>query len=131
VMNPASSQEQHVALFASLIAEKDHAALENLLALLAENKRLLLLPEIYTLFEAFREEQNKTVQVEVRTYSPLSVTQEEQLNQVLSARLNRKVSLNMSLDPSLLGGAVIQAGDLVIDGSVRGKLRKMNTALAI
>jgi len=132
IANPASTVEQHIELLqaASKAETKKSDSLNNLIILLATNKRLMLLPEIYALYEIHRAEQEKTLDVDVSSFSALSSTQEQRLTDSLSQRLQRKVSLKISIDPSLLGGAVIRAGDLVIDGSVRGKLIKLSTDLA-
>jgi F-type H+-transporting ATPase subunit delta len=131
IANPASTDEQHIELLHAVIStiNKD-PALTNLINLLAINKRLMLLPEIKTLYEIHRAEQEKTLDVDVISFSAVSPAQQEQMIESLSQRLQRKVSLNINIDPSLLGGAVIRAGDLVIDGSVRGKLNKLSTGLA-
>ncbi|PYD07325.1 F0F1 ATP synthase subunit delta, partial [Pseudomonas syringae pv. syringae] len=97
---------------------------------LTTNKRLMLLPEIEALYEVYRAEQEKILEVDVVSYSELTPAQQQRLSESLSQRLSRKVSLKISIDPSLLGGALIRAGDLVIDGSVRGKLNMLGTSLA-
>lgn len=132
ISNPASSTEQQIELMqaVSSLKGKDSESLNNLISLLATNKRLELLPEIKGLYEAHRAEQEKTLEVYVSSFSELSAAQQKQLIESLSKRLQRKVSLEISIDPSLLGGAVIRAGDLVIDGSVRGKLNTLSTELA-
>jgi F-type H+-transporting ATPase subunit delta len=132
VTNPATTVEQHIELLQTVVGAKsnEHKPLNNWVELLATNKRLLLLPEIYALYEAHRAEQEKTLDVNVFSYSDLSSEQQQRLIESLSQRLKRKVSLKISIDPSLLGGAIIRAGDLVIDGSVRGKLNKLSTDLA-
>ena len=68
--------------------------------------------------------------VSVKSFVPLSEAEQTQLIERLTKRLQRKVSLDMSVDKTLLGGALISAGDLVIDGSVRGQLLKLATSLA-
>ncbi|KTC91471.1 F0F1 ATP synthase subunit delta [Fluoribacter dumoffii] len=132
IANPATTAEQHIELLHSAIGAKanENKPLSNLIDLLAANKRLMLLPDIYALYEAHRAEQEKTLNVDVCSYSDLSSAQQQRLIESLSQRLQRKVSLKISIDPSLLGGAIIRAGDLVIDGSVRGKLNKLSTELA-
>lgn len=132
IANPASTNEQHIELLqaACRIKNNENESLSNLIHLLALNKRLMLLPEIKALYEVHRAEQEKTLGVDVVSFSAVSDAQQQQLIESLSQRLQRKVSLNISIDPSLLGGAVIRAGDLVIDGSVRGKLNKLSTGLA-
>ncbi|WP_298624175.1 F0F1 ATP synthase subunit delta [uncultured Legionella sp.] len=128
--NPAATEEQQIELLQTVCGGKDSKSLDNLITLLATNKRLMLLPEIKALYEVHRADQEKTLDVDVISFSAVSPAQEQQLIDSLSKRLQRKVSLNISIDPSLLGGAVIRAGDLVIDGSVRGKLNKLGTGLA-
>lgn len=133
IANPASTAEQQMELLnavCSARAQDEDKSLTNLIALLATNKRLMLLPDIYALYEAHRAEQEKTLEVDVLSFSDVSAEQQQKMIESLSKRLQRSVSLKISIDPSLLGGAVIRAGDLVIDGSVRGKLNKLRTGLA-
>lgn len=131
INNPASTEEQHVDLLQSVCGAKakEDKSLINLITLLAANKRLMLLPEIKGLYEVHKADQEKTLSVDVNSFSEFSPAQQQKLVDSLSQRLQRKVSLKINIDPSLLGGAVIQAGDLVIDGSVRGKLNKLGTGL--
>lgn len=131
--NPAVQFSQQIELLQSVCSKisKDNGSLNNLIALLATNKRLNLLPEIKALYEQHRAEQEKTLAVEVISYSDVSQAQQTKLAESLGQRLKRKISLKISIDPSLLGGAVVRAGDLVIDGSVRGKLNKMSTGVAV
>ena len=132
--NPAATATQQSELLLSVVRaktdEKEAAVLENLVDLLTENKRLLVLPDIYIQYEALRAEQEKTLSVSVSSFAALTAAQQQQLITTLSQRLRRQVSLEMSIDKSLLGGSVIRAGDFVIDGSVRGKLNKLSADLA-
>jgi F-type H+-transporting ATPase subunit delta len=132
ITNPASTLDQQIELLQAVCRSKakEDKSLNNLITLLAINKRLMLLPQIKVLYEDHRAEQEKTLDVDVITFSPMSLVQQKQMVESLSLRLQRKVLLKISIDPSLLGGAVIRAGDLVIDGSVRGKLNKLRTGLA-
>ena len=118
-----------LSVFAKAKKEAETLAIENFIALLAENKRLLLLPEIALQFEALRAEQEKTLVATVSSFSAFTKVQEQQLIESLSRRLQRQVTLEIKIDSSLIGGAVIRAGDFVIDGSVRGKLSKLSTEL--
>lgn len=141
ILNPASSEALQSQLILTVIYSQQlknmqstpmnamKAFVENLVQLLAQNKRLLLLPEISGQFELLRAEQEKTLTVQVASFAKLSHAQQQQLTDRLSQRLQRQVTLDLSIDTTLLGGAVIRAGDLVIDGSVRGKLNKLATAL--
>ncbi len=98
-------------------------------SVLAENHRLGLLADIATLFEARKAEDSKILDVTITSAVPLSGEQEAMFEAALRKRFDRDVSVTTELDPSLMGGAFIRAGDAVVDGSVRGKLAKMQEAL--
>lgn len=103
----------------------------NLVKLLAENKRLLVLPEIAKVFEEL-ETRNKGVrQVHIRSAYALDAQQQRLLAKVLKTKLNAEVELTVEKDTSLIGGVEIRADDLVIDGSVRGKLQRLASELQI
>ena len=92
---------------------------------LAGNKRLTLLPEIQEQFEALRAEEQATLDVTVTSAYPLADAELDRLKTALSRRFDRDVSMVSEVDASLIGGAVIRAGDTVIDGSLRGRLDKL------
>ena len=98
-------------------------------SVLAENQRLDLLADIATLFEARKAEDSKTLDVTITTAVPLTDAEQARYETALRTRFNRDVAITTDLDPDLLGGAFIRAGDTVVDGSVRGKLAKMQEAL--
>lgn len=132
ISNPASTKEAQLDLLEAVVAkasQDEHKAAHELLVLLVENKRLGLLPDIHVIFERLRQEAEKTIKVQVQSFSPLSAEQQKALIEQLSQRLKREVELEQYIDSSLLGGAIIHAGDLVIDGSVRGKLNKLSNNL--
>jgi F-type H+-transporting ATPase subunit delta len=134
ICNPASPPQLQTQLLQDVLdklnIKGDSETTTSLIRLLTENKRLMLIPDICTQFELLRAEQEKTLTAHVSTFAALPDEQQQQLIQSLSHRLQRQVMLDISIDTSLLGGAVIHAGDLVIDGSVRGKLTKLGTELA-
>lgn len=132
ITNPASKIEQQIELLQALLetAVKQDSSLQNLIALLAVNRRLLLLPAISFLYEIHKADQEKTLDVDVFSFAALTSEQEKRMIESLSNRLQRKVELNVTIDTTLLGGAVVKAGDLVIDGSVRGMLKKLENELA-
>jgi F-type H+-transporting ATPase subunit delta len=103
----------------------------NLVKVLAQNDRLSLLPEIAELFGQLKREREGLLQVQVRSAYALNKAQEKVLADALKARLGREIEIHAEKDPSLIGGLVIRAGDLVIDGSVRGRLRKLTNELRI
>tara|TARA_B110000438_G_scaffold273122_1_gene292284 strand:- start:365 stop:907 length:543 start_codon:yes stop_codon:yes gene_type:complete len=115
-------------LVAMLDSELDDKA-RNFLIVLAENGRLALLPNISEIFELLKAEYEKTINVDVTSAYEVSSEETEKLSDALHTKLQREVSLTTRVDESLLGGVVIKAEDSVIDGSVRGKLRKLSQAL--
>lgn len=100
------------------------------LRVLSANRRLPLLPEIAVLFEQARAEAEKVVNVKLTSATALDDTQTQTLIAALRRRFGSEIALTRAVDPTLIGGAVIDAGDVVIDGSVRGKLDRLRTALA-
>lgn len=100
------------------------------LAVLAENGRVSLLTEIAAQFEVLRAEAERVVPVQVVSAAALSDAEVEALKASLKKRFGADVSITLAVDAELIGGAVINAGDIVIDGSVRGKLKRMERALA-
>ena len=101
----------------------------NFISLLAANRRLGFLPEIAALFEQMKAEVENAIDVEVIAASPLTSDQESRYAAALQKKLGRAVRLHTKVDGSLLGGAVLKAGDLVIDGSIKGRLDRLATEL--
>ena len=99
-------------------------------ATLAENRRLVLLPEIAAQFEQLRAESEKVVKVNVTSAVPMGAGEVESLTAALKRRFGGEIALTQAVDAELIGGAVIDAGDVVIDGSVRGKLARLQASLA-
>jgi F-type H+-transporting ATPase subunit delta len=102
---------------------------QNFLNLLAENKRLSLLPEVSSLYETLKANQEQSVDVSIVSAFDLGNEQQDKLAQALSAMLSREINITSTTDASLLGGVIVHAGDLVIDGSVKGKLGKLAEAM--
>ena len=101
----------------------------NFVGLLAENRRLGLLPEIAADYERLRAEAENTLEVELVAAMPVPAEEQKRLADALHKKLGRKITLKYVEDKTLIGGAVIRAGDLVIDGSVREKLALLTAAL--
>ena len=96
---------------------------------MASNGRLALLPEISNLFEEFKAQQESNLQVFVQTAYELDPATQEKISSALKSKLNSEVTVETSIDATLLGGALIKVGDAVIDGSVKGRLAKLATAM--
>ena len=126
---PRLTSTEKATTFVEVCGDKFDAQARNFLSIVSENNRMELLPEIADMFELYKAEQEKSVDVDVTSAFALNDEQQDKLAKVLSARLGREVRLHATEDASLIGGVVIRAGDLVIDGSVRGKLAKLAEAL--
>ncbi len=126
---PRLTSTDKASTFIEVCGDKFSAEVRNFLTIVSENNRLELLPEIAALFDLYKAEQERSVDVDVTSAFALNDEQQDKLAKVLSARLGREVRLHAAEDASLIGGVVIRAGDLVIDGSVRGKLAKLAEAL--
>ena len=129
INSPHLTETQLADLFIQVAGENLNDNCANFVRVLASNGRLLLLPEIAALFEVDRRAAEGTVQAQLVTAFPASESQQAEVIASLRKRLGREVELSCSTDAELLGGAIIRAGDLVIDGSVRGKLQRLGTAL--
>lgn len=105
-------------------------AFTRFLALLAENQRLALLPEIAGLFEELRAESERVVRAKVTSATELPAGELEGIKAALRRRFEREIEVETAVDPELIGGAVIDTGDVVIDGSLRGKLARLQASLS-
>ncbi len=127
--NPRLSANEAAALVIRTCGDDISDDTVNLLNMLAENGRLGQLPMIAALFNRFRDDAEGTVEAEVISAMPLSEAQKTAIAKALKQRLGRDVQLNCSVNEDLVGGAVIRAGDLVIDGSAVEHLRQLSSAL--
>lgn len=127
--NPSRTAEQQVAVLVDVCDDQMAAPLRNFLSVVADNKRLPLLPQIAGLFANFKANHEKSVDVEVVSAFELEDEVTRKLSDALSRKLERTVNVRSTTDASLLGGVLIRAGDLVIDGSVRGRLNKLAAAM--
>ena len=126
--NTSVNKEQIAQLIIDVASASDKSIVSeqgsNLVKLLAENRRLNVIAEITEQYETLKAEAEKSIEVEV------SATQQSLIAEKLKTRLGREVSLKCTIDESLMGGAIIKAGDMVIDGSVSGQLNKLSVELA-
>lgn len=124
------SEERRAAVLTAACADALDAQGRNLLRVLSENKRLGYMPEILAEYERLRAAAESTVDVELRAPAPVDAARQASLAAALKHRLGQEVRLHCVVDPSLVGGAVIRAGDLVIDGSIRGTLERLAAAMS-
>lgn len=113
-----------------LAPEHAPAAFADFVQLLQDNGRLALMPEMAALFEELRAEAEQVVRAKVTSASALPAGELDSIKAALRKRFGCEVEVETAVDESLIGGALIDAGDVVIDGSLRGKLQRLQSALA-
>lgn len=127
--DPKVGPDELYGLVAAGAGDALDAQAQNFVRVLIENDRLLLLPEIATLFEALKDEREGVTEAKIESAFPLDDAALSQLVGDLELRFKRKVRPQVSVDRELIGGALITVGDEVIDGTVRGRLQGMASAL--
>jgi F-type H+-transporting ATPase subunit delta len=127
--SPNLTETQLADLFINIAGDQVTGNGANFVRVLAANRRLQLLPEIAALYEIQRRAAEGRIQAELVTAFPASESQQAAVIASLRRRLERDIELSCSIDAGLIGGAIVRAGDLVIDGSVRGKLERLGAAL--
>ena len=127
--SPHVSATQLADLVNGVVGSKLDENGRNFISLLAANRRLGFLPEVAALFAQMKAEVENAVDVDVTSATALTPDQESRYAAALQKKLGRSVRLRTKVDGSLLGGAVLKAGDLVIDGSIKGRLERLATEL--
>ncbi len=130
VNSPQVKPEQIEELVLGVLGDKLPEGGNNFVKLLTHNGRLEALPDVQQQYALLLAESRKSIEAEVLTARPLSAGQKTNLTEALQARLGVVVSLVETVDESLIGGAIVKAGDLVIDGSARGRVEKLAIALS-
>lgn len=126
---PELTPAEKVSIFSKILSEEQTQAVSNFLTLLADNNRLAILPEISLEYDELKSQTNNVVNAVVESAFPLSAVQEQVLVHALEKRFNATVSVKVEVNPALIAGVVIRAGDQVIDDSALNKLEKMRTSL--
>lgn len=125
IASPSVSDEAVVQLLADISGDAIVADANNFLGLLAKNNRLQVLADVAVIFEQLRAQEEQMMTANVSSARPLTPEQEATISAALKKRTGRDVTLNVDVDERLLGGAIIRAGDLIIDGSALGKLNRL------
>ncbi len=127
--NPLVSTGQGVELVAAAGGDRFNEAFGGFLSVLGDNRRLILLPEVAMAYQQLKQEAEKRLRVRVVSARPLDENQSGRMSEALAKRFDCDVVLDTEVDPDLLAGAVIYAGDQVIDGSLRGRLQRLGQVL--
>lgn len=128
--DPRVSTAQQVDVFVAAAGDALDQQAKNFVKVLARYRRLEVLPEIEADFTRLRATAENTVQAELRTAVEATDAQRRNIREALAKRLGREVELRCVVDESLIGGAQVRAGDLVIDSSVSGKLERLAAGIA-
>jgi len=128
--SPHVTSSQSVQILSDTAGGAFDARFNDFLSVLAENKRLPLLPEIAVLYQALREEADKLLRVRVVSAFALDEDQATRLKGALAKRYDREIILEPEVDSSVIGGAVVYAGGEVIDGSLKDRLSKLSNSLS-
>ncbi len=126
---PNMTHQQRSELLEKVAGDRLDDQGRNFVRLISENNRVDLMPDIAGIFDGLKMEAEGEIEAQVTTAFELTGEQSDKIAGALAKRLNRKVRIISTVDSDLLGGAIIRAGDLVIDGSVKGRLAKMSTQL--
>jgi len=123
--NPLITSDERLAMLKEICEGQLDEPQQNFLAIMAENHRLYCLPAVKKLFQAFYDEYKQTIEAEVSTAFALSAAQKASLASTLEKKLKAKVELTETINPGLIGGAIVRIGDQTIDGSVKGRLQRL------
>lgn len=129
IASPSLPSEAKAHQLADVMGDELDQAGRRFLMVLADNKRLEVLPEIAEQFEVLKAEAEKTLDVEIISAVELEPGEQDALVGALGRRYSQDIHVTTRVDESLVAGAIIRAGDTVIDGSVRGKLEKLHATL--
>ncbi len=124
-----SAEEQTGAIGAIMDRAKIGGLTGNFIRVVAANRRLFAVPDMVRAFAAKLAEHNGETSAEVTVAHKLSADQTKKLKATLKGVVGKDVALDMTVDPSLLGGMVVKIGSRQIDTSLRTKLSSMKLAL--
>jgi len=129
--NPQVEKEDLTGLILDVVKDNFSTTQQNLLKVLADNKRLAYVPQIKKIFMELKANEAKQVAVEVKSAYELDDITKFELEQFLHAEFEREIDMTVEVEPALIGGVIIKAGDLVIDSSMRGRLNQLATKMSI
>lgn len=130
LQNPAVSKEQQFELFVSVAGGKLNAEAKNLVKLLAQNARLNILVDLNEQFVELRDAAEQVMEAQLITATKIDAKQKATFEAALSQRLGKQIKLAASVDEDIIGGAVVRAGDWVVDGSVKAQLQNLLGAIS-
>ena len=130
IKNPKVSHDQLTNILLDICGSSFNEKGKNFVRILVESRRLSVAGEIHRLYEKYKASAEGIAGVEVITAYPLEDSQHEQIKQIMTRRLGKKIEITTHVDQSLIGGAIIRAGDSVIDASLKGRLQQLSRIIA-
>jgi len=129
--SPAVTKEQKHGVVEKIAARLGASRIvRNFLFVVVDHQRTLLLPDIFNSFQDVLRERQGITDAEVFSAVELSDAQKKEMTRTLERVTGKKVEAKFSLDPQLLGGALVRVGDTVYDGSLRNRLTALRERLA-
>lgn len=129
ISSPVHTPPRKALILNDLFGDEATESIRRFVNVLADNRRLELLPEIQDEFEVRLAEENESLEVEITSAVELTEDELATFREVLTRRFDRRIEMSAVVDEAVLGGAMIRAGDTVVDSTVRGKLEKLRTTL--
>lgn len=127
--NPAATADDKSQILIGIGGDELDTNVQNFVRNLAANKRLGLIDEISNLFDLYKARREQVLDVRVDSAFDISESEQKVLSDALTKNLKRQVTLECNTDASLIGGALVHAGDTLIDGTVKGRLAKLAEAM--
>ena len=127
--DPEMGKAQKGELLIQVLADKLNEQQQNLVKLMAENGRLIIMKDVQEQFEVARAKAENKVDAEVVSAFELSAQQTDELVNTLKNKLGCDITLTTTIDESLIGGVVIKAGDTIIDASMKSQLDSLALSL--
>ena len=130
IASPLVSRTEQEAAITAIADKMDlHAILRNTLGLMAQKRRLFVVPQLVQVLRDMLAEERGEVTAEVSSAKALTKTQMDKLSKTLSERVGKTVTINATVDESLIGGLVVKVGSKMIDSSIRSKLNSLQNAM--
>jgi len=130
LQSPHYKAQKAVDIILEALGDEVNARFLGYLGVLADNNRLLLCGEVHRLYRRLRQQAEKRLEVDVISAVPLDDSQAERMRVALAGRLDCEIVLNNHVESGVLGGAIIYAGNQVIDGSLKGRLSRLENSLS-
>lgn len=130
IANPAVSEKQLAELIIDVAGEQLDEQGRNLIKLLVRNDRVTVVADINQQFLILRDDAEQVIEAQLITAAEVNETQKQAFEVALSGRLGKRINLEATVDETLIGGAIVRAGDWVVDGSVKAQLQDLVGAIS-